>query len=157
VGADTDGFGLCGLWATGGGRGAARGRRRCRRAAAARPAARARLTPPLLPPTRPPRIKYYNNCLFHNVQKGFIAQTGDPTGTGRGGDSIWGCVAAERRARRAAWGPRCPARWRRGAEAKARKLAQAQRRTGSSRAAAADATSLPHPAPPHDVLPHPHP
>ncbi|XP_002965848.2 peptidyl-prolyl cis-trans isomerase CYP59 [Selaginella moellendorffii] len=35
------------------------------------------------------KIKYYNNCLFHSVQKDFIAQTGDPTGTGRGGDSIY--------------------------------------------------------------------
>lgn len=38
------------------------------------------------------RIKYYNNCLFHNVQRNFIAQTGDPTATGRGGDSVYGCV-----------------------------------------------------------------
>jgi cyclophilin family peptidyl-prolyl cis-trans isomerase len=45
-------------------------------------------TPDLLPPIC--RMKYYNNCIFHNVQKDFIAQTGDPTGTGRGGDSIWG-------------------------------------------------------------------
>ncbi|CAK9220703.1 unnamed protein product [Sphagnum troendelagicum] len=35
------------------------------------------------------KIKYYNNCLFHSVQKDFIAQTGDPTGTGSGGDSIY--------------------------------------------------------------------
>ncbi|GJM91057.1 hypothetical protein PR202_ga07392 [Eleusine coracana subsp. coracana] len=34
-------------------------------------------------------MKYYNGCLFHNVQKGFIAQTGDPTGTGNGGDSVY--------------------------------------------------------------------
>jgi peptidyl-prolyl cis-trans isomerase-like 4 len=27
--------------------------------------------------------------LFHSVQKDFIAQTGDPTGTGSGGDSIY--------------------------------------------------------------------
>ena len=26
------------------------------------------------------KIKYYNNCLFFNVQQNFIAQTGDPTG-----------------------------------------------------------------------------
>lgn len=38
------------------------------------------------------RVKYYNNCLFHNVQRNFIAQTGDPTGTGKGGESIYGCV-----------------------------------------------------------------
>eukprot|EP00249_Psilotum_nudum_P015471 c25343_g1_i1 orf=356-2314(-) len=35
------------------------------------------------------KIKYYNNCLFHTVQKDFIAQTGDPMGTGSGGDSIY--------------------------------------------------------------------
>ncbi|KAG7656633.1 Cyclophilin-like domain superfamily [Arabidopsis suecica] len=28
-------------------------------------------------------------CVFQNVQKGFIAQTGDPTGTGTSGDSIY--------------------------------------------------------------------
>ena len=26
------------------------------------------------------KTKYYNNCLFFNVQQNFIAQTGDPTG-----------------------------------------------------------------------------
>ncbi|PNX57336.1 hypothetical protein L195_g058644, partial [Trifolium pratense] len=35
------------------------------------------------------RIKYYNGCLFHTVQKDFTAQTGDPTGTGTAGDSIY--------------------------------------------------------------------
>ena len=35
------------------------------------------------------KIKYYNNVLFHNVTKDFVAQTGDPTGTGKGGDSIY--------------------------------------------------------------------
>jgi peptidyl-prolyl cis-trans isomerase-like 4 len=38
------------------------------------------------------RMKYYNDVLFHNVQKGFIAQTGDPTGTGKGGSSVYGCA-----------------------------------------------------------------
>ncbi|KAK2140870.1 hypothetical protein LSH36_1222g00006 [Paralvinella palmiformis] len=33
---------------------------------------------------------YYDNCLFHRNIKGFIVQTGDPTGTGKGGRSIWG-------------------------------------------------------------------
>ncbi|KAL1505232.1 hypothetical protein ABEB36_004840 [Hypothenemus hampei] len=33
---------------------------------------------------------YYNGCLFHRNIKGFITQTGDPTGTGKGGTSIWG-------------------------------------------------------------------
>ncbi|XP_029903522.1 peptidyl-prolyl cis-trans isomerase-like 4 [Myripristis murdjan] len=35
------------------------------------------------------KIKYYNYCLVHNVQRDFIMQTGDPSGTGRGGDSIF--------------------------------------------------------------------
>ncbi|KAK3241633.1 cytochrome P450 monooxygenase 59, partial [Cymbomonas tetramitiformis] len=35
------------------------------------------------------KTKYYNNCLFHNVQPNFLVQTGDPTGTGKGGDSIY--------------------------------------------------------------------
>lgn len=43
-------------------------------------------------PDRPRRIKYYNNCLFHNVQRNFIVQTGDPTGTGKGGSSVYGCA-----------------------------------------------------------------
>ena len=33
---------------------------------------------------------YYNDCLFHRNIKGFMVQTGDPTGTGKGGKSIWG-------------------------------------------------------------------
>ncbi|XP_045807988.1 peptidyl-prolyl cis-trans isomerase CYP59-like [Trifolium pratense] len=35
------------------------------------------------------KIKYYNGCLFHTVQNDFTAQTGDPTGTGTSGDSIY--------------------------------------------------------------------
>ncbi|XP_033110267.1 peptidyl-prolyl cis-trans isomerase-like 4 isoform X2 [Anneissia japonica] len=35
------------------------------------------------------KVKYYNFCLFHSVQRNFIAQTGDPTGSGNGGDSIF--------------------------------------------------------------------
>jgi peptidyl-prolyl cis-trans isomerase-like 4 len=35
-------------------------------------------------------MKYYNNCLFHSVEKDFIAQSGDPSNTGKGGESIFG-------------------------------------------------------------------
>nr|CCA17594.1 peptidylprolyl cistrans isomeraselike protein putati [Albugo laibachii Nc14] len=36
------------------------------------------------------KMKYYNNVLFFNVQENFMIQTGDPTGTGKGGDSLYG-------------------------------------------------------------------
>nr|VZI46511.1 unnamed protein product [Spirometra erinaceieuropaei] len=32
---------------------------------------------------------YYKGCIFHRNIKGFIVQTGDPTGTGKNGQSIW--------------------------------------------------------------------
>ncbi|OXB83769.1 UNVERIFIED_CONTAM: hypothetical protein H355_013124 [Colinus virginianus] len=35
------------------------------------------------------KIKYYNYCLIYNVQRDFIIQTGDPMGTGRGGESVF--------------------------------------------------------------------
>ncbi|KAK7549257.1 peptidyl-prolyl cis-trans isomerase-like 1 [Phyllosticta citricarpa] len=33
---------------------------------------------------------YYNNVVFHRIIPDFMIQTGDPTGTGRGGSSIYG-------------------------------------------------------------------
>lgn len=40
------------------------------------------------------KLKYYNSCLFFSVQANFLAQTGDPTGTGRGGTSVFGFLGS---------------------------------------------------------------
>ncbi|XP_020295137.1 peptidyl-prolyl cis-trans isomerase sig-7 [Pseudomyrmex gracilis] len=42
------------------------------------------------------KLKYYNWNLFHTVQTNFIAQTGDPNGTGKGGESVYGIVLGEK-------------------------------------------------------------
>ncbi|KAL6575036.1 hypothetical protein OROMI_012321 [Orobanche minor] len=36
------------------------------------------------------RKGYYNGVKFHRIVKAFIVQGGDPTGTGKGGESIYG-------------------------------------------------------------------
>ena len=45
------------------------------------------------------KSKYYNNCLFFKVEKGFVARTGDPTGTGKGGSSFAGLQGGPKRFR----------------------------------------------------------
>lgn len=32
---------------------------------------------------------YYDGVIFHRIIRDFMIQSGDPTGTGRGGESIW--------------------------------------------------------------------
>lgn len=41
------------------------------------------------------KTKYYNYSLFHKVVPGTVIQTGDPTGTGTGGTSIYGELYGE--------------------------------------------------------------
>lgn len=38
------------------------------------------------------KLKYYNDCLFFNVQRRFVVQTGDPKNDGTGGQSVWGVL-----------------------------------------------------------------
>lgn len=38
------------------------------------------------------KMKYYNYNLFHTVNRGFIAQTGDPTGNRSGGESVFSAI-----------------------------------------------------------------
>ena len=39
-------------------------------------------------------IKYYNECTFHTIRRDHSVQTGDPTNTGSGGQSVQGLLAA---------------------------------------------------------------
>jgi len=41
------------------------------------------------------KVYYYNLNAFFNVSKDFLAQAGDPTATGTGGESIWSLVASQ--------------------------------------------------------------
>nr|CAG4647199.1 EOG090X0971 [Megafenestra aurita]SVE92499.1 EOG090X0971 [Megafenestra aurita] len=41
------------------------------------------------------KMKTYNFNRFHHVERNFLCQTGDPTGTGRGGESIFGLLYGE--------------------------------------------------------------
>ncbi|KAG1906901.1 cyclophilin-like domain-containing protein [Suillus fuscotomentosus] len=41
------------------------------------------------------KVYYYNLNAFFNVSKDFLAQAGDPTATGTGGESIWSYVASQ--------------------------------------------------------------
>lgn len=38
------------------------------------------------------KIKYYNNNLIHTLTRGFMLQTGDPSGSGKGGNTIHGII-----------------------------------------------------------------
>ncbi|MDB2613898.1 peptidylprolyl isomerase [Chlamydiales bacterium] len=53
------------------------------------------LRPDLAPKTTENFIKliqenYYNGIIFHRIIESFMVQGGDPTGTGAGGESVWG-------------------------------------------------------------------
>lgn len=41
------------------------------------------------------KIKYYNGVTFHNIQHNMMVQSGDPTGTGKGGESIYSLLHAQ--------------------------------------------------------------
>lgn len=44
------------------------------------------------------KLKYYNFNLFHTIEQNFLAQTGDPTGEGDKGESIWGVLEGNKKA-----------------------------------------------------------
>ncbi|CDW89961.1 peptidylprolyl isomerase-like 4 [Stylonychia lemnae] len=39
------------------------------------------------------KIKFYNNCLFYEVQRDYLVSTGDPTNKGSSGTSVWGVAS----------------------------------------------------------------
>ncbi|KAH9998314.1 cyclophilin-like domain-containing protein [Russula vinacea] len=41
------------------------------------------------------KLYYYNLNAFFNVSKDFLAQAGDPTATGTGGESVWSFIASQ--------------------------------------------------------------
>lgn len=41
------------------------------------------------------KVYYYNLNAFFNVSKDFLAQAGDPTATGTGGESVWSFIASK--------------------------------------------------------------
>ncbi|KAG7447704.1 cyclophilin-like protein [Guyanagaster necrorhizus] len=41
------------------------------------------------------KVYYYNLHAFFNVSKDFLAQAGDPSATGTGGESIWSLIASQ--------------------------------------------------------------
>ncbi|KAL0577460.1 Peptidyl-prolyl cis-trans isomerase-like 4 [Marasmius crinis-equi] len=41
------------------------------------------------------KVYYYNLNAFFNVSKDFLAQVGDPTATGQGGESVWSHIASQ--------------------------------------------------------------
>lgn len=44
------------------------------------------------------RLKYYHGCKFFNVQQNYLIQTGDPSNTGSGGESVYAkCYGAQSR------------------------------------------------------------
>ena len=43
------------------------------------------------------KLKYYNGCLVFNVQSNYLLQSGDPTGTGKGGISFYGHLYGQER------------------------------------------------------------
>lgn len=53
------------------------------------------------------KLKYYNYNLFHTIEHGFIAQTGDPSGVGSAGESVWGVIeGADKRFFKAEYQPK---------------------------------------------------